>query len=31
LLNLLEEQKMNKLTSEILKVNQFAEGLYMKQ
>lgn len=31
LLNLLEQQKMNKLTAEILKVNQFAQGLYFKK
>jgi len=30
LLNLLEQQKMNKLSAEILKVNQFAQGLYFK-
>jgi hypothetical protein len=28
---LLEEQKMNKLTAEILKVNQFAQGFYMQK
>ena len=28
---MLEQQKMNKLTAEILKVNQFAQGLYFKK
>ena len=28
-MNLLEEQKMNKLSAEILKINSFAQGLYM--
>ena len=27
---MLEEKKMNKLSSEILKVNQFAKSLYLK-
>ena len=31
LLNLLEQQKMNKLSSEILKVNLFAQGFYLKK
>lgn len=30
-MNLLEQQKMNKLTAEILKVNLFAQGLQKNQ
>jgi hypothetical protein len=31
LINLLQQQKMDKLSAEILKINQFAHGLYSRK